>query len=396
MRSPQYQKKIGFKWDKGLIVCLICFMGISLISIWCAAPIMSQVSDPESYWIRQGVWYLVSFIVAFLCLKLGNGRFYSGARIAYWILLFLLVVLLVDRYWIDLPYIKPVHGTTAWIQIPKLGSFQPAEFMKIVLIVLIGEIIDKHNKEKQELTFSSDLHLFMKIVKVSLIPIVLILLEPETGIPMILIISVVIMCSLSGIRKEWILIGTIGLTLLIVLFLFCYFYQPALLEALVGSGYKLNRFKGWLETEKYASSHGYQLFQSLLMIGSAGWTGFPLRSVVLYFSEPQTDFIFAVICQNFGFLGAGATVLLCTLFDMKLLRIAFKSPSCKEKYTLLGMVGMLVFQQIENMGMVLGLFPITGITLPFISYGGSSMLSYMIWISVVFQMSHENETRTLH
>ncbi len=396
MRSPHYQKKIEFKWDKGLIVCLICFMGISLLAIWCAAPIMSQVNDPESYWIRQGVWYLVSFLIVLFCLKLGTERFYAGAKIAYWILLFLLGLLLVDRYLVDLPLIKPVHGTTAWIQIPKLGSFQPAEFMKIDLIILVGEIIEHHNQEKEEFTFSSDLHLFWKILKVILVPIVLMLLEPETGIPIIILFSIVVMCCLSGIRKEWILFGTVVLVSGIGLILACYFYRFDFLQSLVGAGYKLNRLKGWLETEKYASSYGYQLFQSLLMIGSAGWTGFPLQSVILYFSEPQTDFIFAVICQNFGFLGAAFTLLLCTVFDMKLLRIALNSPACKEKITLLGMVGMLVFQQIENMGMVLGLFPITGITLPFISYGGSSMLSYMIWIAIVFQMSHENKTRTLH
>lgn len=396
MRSPHYQKRVDFKWDKGLILCLILFMGISLLAIWCAAPLMSQVSDPESYWIRQGIWYLVSIIAVLFCLKLGTERFYTGVKIFYWILLFLLGLLLVDRYFFDLPYIKPVHGTTAWIQIPKIGSFQPAEFMKIVLIILTGEIIEKHNQEKTEFTFLSDLHLFWKILRVVFVPVVLILLEPETGIVIILAVSILVMCSLCGIRREWILIGAFMLILFAGLFLICYFTDFEFLESLIGSGYKLNRIKGWLETEKYASSHGYQLFLSLLTIGSAGWTGFPLRSAILYFSEPQTDFIFAVICQNFGFIGAGFTILLCTLFDMKLLFIALKSPDGKEKFTLLGMIGMIVFQQIENMGMVLGLFPITGITLPFISYGGSSMLSYMIWMAIVFQMSHENETRTLH
>ena len=396
MRIPQHHEKISFKWDKGLILCLCLFMGLSLISIWCAAPLMSQVKDAEVYWIRQAGWYGIGFIAIFFCLKLGTERFYVGTKIIYWILLFLLGLLLVDRYLIDLPYIKPVHGTTAWIQIPKLGSFQPGEFMKIVLIILVGEIIDKHNKEKQDDSFSSDFHLFIKILKVIFVPLVLILLEPETGIPIILMFSILLMCFLSGIRKEWILIGGSIFIFLVILIFYLYYYQIEFLESLVGSGYKLNRLKGWLETERYASSHGYQLFQGLLAIGSSGWTGYPLRSVLIYFSEPQTDFIFAVICQNFGFLGAGVTVFLCTFLDLKLYSIAVKSPNGKEKYTLFGMIGMLLFQQIENMGMVLGLFPITGITLPFISYGGSSMLSYMIWMAVVFQMSHENEIRTLH
>ena len=102
MRSPHYQKRVDFKWDKGLILCLILFMGISLLAIWCATPLMSQVSDPESYWIRQGIWYLVSIIAVLFCLKLGTERFYTGVKIFYWILLFLLGLLLVDRYFFEI------------------------------------------------------------------------------------------------------------------------------------------------------------------------------------------------------------------------------------------------------------------------------------------------------
>ena len=112
--------------------------------------------------------------------------------------------------------------------------------------------------------------------------------------------------------------------------------------------------------------------------------------------EPQTDFIFSVIGQNFGFLGTSAVVLMITAFDLKLIRIAMQYELPRERYMIAGMLGMLLFQQVVNMGMVTGLFPITGITLPFISYGGSSMLSYMIPLAIVFYMSSENKARLMH
>ena len=102
------------------------------------------------------------------------------------------------------------------------------------------------------------------------------------------------------------------------------------------------------------------------------------RQVLIRFPEPQTDFIFSVIGQNFGFLGTTSVVALLTAFDLKLISIASRHDQPRERYMVAGMIGMLLFQQLVNMGMITGLFPITGITLPFISYGGSSMLSYMI------------------
>ena len=134
----------------------------------------------------------------------------------------------------------------------------------------------------------------------------------------------------------------------------------------------------------------------LFRSGSSGLTGHGFREVLIRFPEPQTDFIFSVIGQNFGFLGTTSVVALLTAFDLKLISIASRHDQPRERYMVAGMIGMLLFQQLVNMGMITGLFPITGITLPFISYGGSSMLSYMIPLAIVFQMSSENKSRLMH
>ena len=124
-------------------------------------------------------------------------------------------------------------------------------------------------------------------------------------------------------------------------------------------------------------------------IGSAGLFGHGFNHTPIYFPESGTDFIFAVFASNFGFIGAFGLILLIAYFDLKVLSLTKRKIRDTDKYVLIGILGMLVFQQIQNMGMTVGLFPITGITLPFISYGGSSLLSYMVIIGIILNISLE-------
>jgi rod shape determining protein RodA len=117
------------------------------------------------------------------------------------------------------------------------------------------------------------------------------------------------------------------------------------------------------------------------------------NQVIINFPEPQTDFIFTVLGQNFGFLGSLIIIIVITIFDIKLITIALNYNKQREKLLLAGMIGMLLFQQFQNISMIVGILPITGVTLPFISYGGSSMLSYFIPMSAVFFMSSENKNK---
>jgi len=129
-------------------------------------------------------------------------------------------------------------------------------------------------------------------------------------------------------------------------------------------------------------------------IGSGGWFGHGYKHTPIYFPEPATDFIFAVYASNFGLIGSFFLLFLIALFDIKLVLLAIKTKSNINKYWIAGIVGMLLYQQFQNIGMTFGLMPITGITLPFISYGGSSLLSYMIMIGIIFNISKETHRRT--
>lgn len=388
-----YQK---FVLDKTLLAILLIFAIVSVTAIYCAEPIMQAYLRNQDLWFKQIVWFSLGAIACIVLIFCGTDRLFSSIKVFYWLFMFLLALLLVDKYILDLPFIKPVSGTTAWYQFPGLGSFQPSEFMKVILIIRCAQIIQDHNEEKQEMSFSSDISLFIKILKVILPPILLILPQPETGIPIIMVVSILVMLCVSGIRKEWFFLGLACLALLFGGLIFLYYFNPSLLTGLFGSTYKLRRIYGWLDPEYYKSSWGMQLYTSLLTLGSSGLAGSGFRQKIIYFPEPQTDFIFTVIGQNFGLIGTGFVILLCTALDLKLCHIAYKYQGEREKLLVIGLVGMLAFQQFQNIGMISGLMPITGITLPFISYGGSSMLSYMIPLSVVFMMSSENKIKQYH
>lgn len=385
-----------FVLDKKLLVIMLIFAAVSLTAIYCAEPIMQAYLRNSHLWLKQAIWFGIGAVACVALFFFGIDRFFTGAKVFYWVLVVLLALLLVDKYLIDLPLIRPVSGTTAWYQIPGLGSFQPSEFMKVVLIIRCAGIIQEHNELKQDNSFGSDIELFFKIGKVLILPLALILPQPETGIPIIILVSILVMLCVGGIRKEWFFLGCLALVILFGGLIYLYRFQPTLLLKLLGGGYKLRRIYGWLDAELYSSSWGLQLYTALLTMGSSGLTGSGIREAIIYFPEPQTDFIFAVIGQNFGLLGTGFIVLLCTALDLKLCSIAIKYEGERERLLVAGLLGMLVFQQIQNMGMITGLLPITGITLPFISYGGSSMLSYMIPLSIIFTMSSETKISLLH
>ena len=173
----------------------------------------------------------------------------------------------------------------------------------------------------------------------------------------------------------------------ILIFVFLYVYHYDFLGKLVGGPYKLTRFNGWLHPEENVGGDGYHLYMALLAIGSSGLTGHGMGVNLVDIPEAQTDFIFAVIGQSWGLIGTVFIVILCAALDLYLCRIATACENMFEKYIVIGVLGILIYQQFQNIGMVIGLLPITGITLPLISYGGSSIISYMIAFGIIFNTS---------
>lgn len=392
-KITQTPVKKAFYIDWSLTIVLLGLTTASLVAIYGAIPLMENSST--DILIKQGVWIFLSVFSLVYLIKIDVDRLFTAIDIAYWILIVLLLLLLLDRF-VNLPLIAPINGTRAWFNFPGLGTIQPSEFMKAVLIIKTSVVITQHHEKRGLPSLENDVILFFEVAKFALLPLVLIVMQPDTGIPIVIVVGLLTMLALSGIQKIWIIGASLVLVLVSAVFFGLFFLAPDILVNLVGSSYRLTRFYGWLQTENYISSWGLQLYQSLLAVGSAGWWGHGWASKVINLIEPQNDFVFAVIGQNFGFIGASAVMFLELALDLIIVRILAQNTDYRDRIMVSGVLGMLLFQQIQNMGMILGLLPITGITLPFISSGGSSLLSYVPALAIIYQMSNTNTSRQVH
>ena len=235
-------------------------------------------------------------------------------------------------------------------------------------------------------TLMEEFKFLIKVGIVVLIPSVLTFLQPDTGVVLIYLLITTVMLFVAGIRYRWFLIGFGIIAFVIAVILAIYFISTDLFVDIFGTSFflRVDRLLDW------SNKSGFQLQNGISAIGSGGLFGNGFNHTPVYFPEPQTDFIFAVFGSNFGFIGTLALLSLIVFFDIKLITIAIKNTSNLNKYVISGIVGMLIYQQLQNIGMTFGLMPITGITLPFISYGGSSLLSYMIMAGIFFNISNES------
>ncbi len=363
-----------------LVICVVLFLLISVITISSAMTYLS--SSLGNLVIKQLIWYLIGFLVIFFILKLSNQTLYQSAWYIYMMNILLLFLLLVIG--------KPINGSKCWFIFPGIGSIQPSEFMKIALILSTSIVASNWIKKlKKEPTLKQELILLGKVTFLFLIPAILTFLEPDTGAVFIYAIILISILWVSPLRKRWFLIGILTIGVILGIFLGIYFWKQDLFVDLFGTDlfYRIDRILDW------RNGTGMQLENSLTAIGSSGILGHGYNHTPIYFPESGTDFIFAVYASNFGFLGS--LVLLGTIFtfDKILIHLAKETENTTDKLIISGILGMLLYQQLQNIGMTLGILPITGITLPFISYGGSSLLSYLILVGLLLKI-YNNQKRT--
>ncbi|MEG2322713.1 MAG: FtsW/RodA/SpoVE family cell cycle protein [Bacilli bacterium] len=366
-------KTSKYKVDIWLLVILFLFIVISILTIGSAQNLIAT----NTLVIKQILWYIAGFAVAYFIMFIGNDFIYRNAWILYILGIISLICLLI--------FATPINNAKCWFSIPGLGTIQPSEFMKIILIITLGTMIHKFNDEYSNPTVREEFYFLIKVGIIVLIPSVLTFLQPDTGVVLIYLLITVTMLFISGIRYRWFIIALTFFIALLLGIVILYFVNTDLFIKIFGTDFflRIDRLLDW------SSGSGYQLENGLTSIGSGGFLGMGLNKTPIYFPEPQTDFIFAVYANNFGFLGAILLILLLLLFDIKLIILAIKNTNLTNKLIIAGIVGMLIYQQFQNIGMTLGIMPITGITLPFISYGGSSLISYMIMIGIIFNISNE-------
>ncbi len=363
----------NYRVNKWLLVTIFLFAIISIFTIGSA----QRLIGVDDLMKRQFIWYSVGFLLIILVMKIKNDFFIKYTWILYIIGVILLGLLLI--------FGSEVNNAKCWFTIPGIGTFQPSEFMKIILIITLSSMINKFNDNYPNPKCSQEFWFIIKVLFVVMIPSVLTFLQPDTGVVLIYLLITFIMLFISGIRFRWFIIAFVFLVLAIGSVLFIYFYSQDMFINIFGTSFflRVDRLLDW------SSSSGYQLENGLSAIGSGGLFGYGLNNTPIYFPEPQTDFIFAVYASNFGFIGSLFLICLIAYFDIKLICLAIKTNNIINKYIISGIIGMLIYQQVQNIGMTIGLLPITGITLPFISYGGSSLLSYMLMLGFIFNISNE-------
>ena len=357
---------------KELIIYIFIFMLISVITIYSSITVNHEVLA----YLKQIMWYGISFILIFFLTKIKNNFFIKYIWFFYLLGNVLLLLLLF--------FAPTINNAKCWFKLPVIGSFQPSEFMKIILLILVAKMCSNFNKEKKKTTLKQEFIFLIKILIITLIPSILTFLEPDTGAIIIYLIIVLTILFISGIRYRWFIFGIGSFATLIVFTLSLYFFKQDMFINIFGNSMflRIDRLLNW--------GDGFQLERGITAIGSASLIGYGINHTPLYFPEAHTDFIFAVFASNFGFIGSLLLILFILYFDIKLLLLAKHTKKTINKYIIAGALGILTFQQFQNIGMTLGILPIMGITLPFISYGGSSLLSYMIIIALIINIINEN------
>lgn len=368
-------KESKFKIEKNILIPIILFAIISVITIYFTRNLIS--SDLSNLYLKQILWYILGFVIAYLMMTVGNKFLYNNAYIFYAVGVILLILVLF--------FGKEINNAKCWFVIPYLGSFQPSEFMKIFLIITLSRMINDFNQERKSNDVIEEFKFLLKVLIIVGIPSVLTFIEPDTGAVLIYFIITIVMLFIGGFKARWFIITISTIFVIGGIFLGIFFLNKDLFIDIFGTSffYRMDRILNW------TNSTGLQLTNGITAIGSAGTFGHGFDKTPLYFPEMQTDFIFAVFTSNFGFIGAIILIGIIIYYDISIMNLANKSYNNNDKLSIAGIISILLFQQIWNICMTIGLLPIMGITLPFISYGGSSLISYMILVGMLFNISNE-------
>lgn len=265
-----------------------------------------------------------------------------------------------------------VNGAHSWILLPAGFAIQPSEFAKVALIVGMAMLLTER-RERENRRPVADVPLLLALAAV---PMALIMLQPDVGTVMVFVFTILGVLSVAGVSWKWI-VGLIALGALVA-------YAAVALHLL--KSYQLDRFRSFANPD-VSSAATYNVTQARIAIGSGGLTGSGLfhgsQTNGRFVPEQQTDFIFTVAGEELGLLGAGGIIVLFGIMMWRALRIAGRSPDPFGRLVAVGIVAWFSFQIFVNIGMTLGIMPVTGLPLPFMSYGGSSMFASFLAVGLL-------------
>jgi rod shape determining protein RodA len=369
------------KLDYNLVFILILLFLASCLAIYSA---QASGQYKENFLIKQIVWYAVGGGIITGVMTLDSDQLRKLTWYAYGFGILLLGFLIVAP-----ESIAPViNGAKNWFVIPGIGSLQPSEFVKIFIILALARVIEDHHLKTEIKTMQTDFWLLVKLGIVTMGPLVLII-KQDLGTALVFLAILLGMIFISGI--SWKLLAPLftgGIALIGTIFYFV-LWKPDILEKYLGVGeYQLRRIYSWLDPYSYQGSDAYQLTKSLLAIGSGQTGGKGLGNREVYLPESQTDFIFSVVGEEYGFIGASVLISLFFLLVYHITKVGMETKNNFYTYICVGVISMITFHVFQNIGMTIGVLPITGIPLPFISYGGSALMGNMFGLGLIFSIRY--------
>ena len=357
------KKRILRNIEWGILVCTVLLIIIGVIALFSS----TQNSDYDEL-KKQIMWLAISVPVMIVVILIDYEFFAKISPVFYGISIVLLIGVL---------FTEPINGATSWYSIGPF-TIQPAEFAKIAVVLFTADVIVKiQRKGKNEMNRFLKLSLIILTVAV---PVLLIIKQPDYGTALAFFFALIFMLFVAGVDKKYII--TAILLVVIIVPVAYFFILPE---------HAKTRIDVYLNPDLDPRGAGYNIIQSKLAIGAGQILGMGLlkgnQTQLGYLYPKTTDFIFAVIGEEMGFIVAWAVIILYVVLITKAIYVAKTAKNDLGSYIAAGIAGIFFFHMMENIGMTMGLLPITGIPLPFVSYGGSSMLTNCILIAILLNIS---------
>ena len=355
------------KVDKILLISVITLSLFGLLMIYSSSSIWAEYkfNDSFHYVKYQSIFFVIGLIVMYIVSKINYKFYYNNSNLIIVSCLILLILVLI-------PGIGSIrNGSRSWFGIGSLG-IQPSEAAKLGLIIFTSKYLE--NSEKYLKNYIKGI---FPILGITLLFFGLIMLQPDLGTGVILVIAIISLLFIAGVNMKFFiiggLIGIIGVVILIII-----------------APYRMDRITSFIDPWSDALGTGFQIIQSLYAIGPAGILGTGFGNSIqkhFYLPEPQTDFIFSIIAEEFGVMGAIIVVGLFSIILWRSIKVSLNAKDLFSKYLAFGIIFQLIFQTLMNLMVVIGMIPVTGVTLPFLSYGGSSLLISMASIGILLNIS---------
>ena len=360
------------RWLFGVTLAL-CLLGAVMVFSASAVTADHQYGRSYIFLVRQAVWLVFGLFGMFALMRTDYRRLREPAVVYTAVCVVLLM--LVGTFFLD-----KSHATHRWIKFGPLG-IQPSELAKLAIILYLAWFLDLKRRGAAAMEFSKEdfLQTILPAAGPILIFVVLILLQPDLGTSLDIVLVATAVLFVAGLSWKWIAAGAVT-------------SLPLLYVLITHVSYRQARLMAFLNPDSDPLGSGFQLLQSLIAVGSGGFTGVGLmesKQKLFYLPEAHTDFIYAVICEELGFIGAILVIALFAVYGWRGLRAAFSAPDGFGRLLALGITSMVLSQALINFAVVLGMVPTKGIPLPFVSYGGSSLLVMLLATGVLLNISQQ-------